>query len=177
MTKPTQDQIDRAADREPPELFTPPHAVGADVLQEIRAVADKLKKLEPCAAASIEGRSCVTADVRWCGRELERIAGRVEKRLQRLEAWSATSAVEAERDARRIARAETAAKELAAALATEPSRELVEALFRLRVTLATREQRAAFRAVERIVHRTPERAAPASTCERCGGGCVSRIGS
>jgi len=43
---------------------------------------------------------------------------------------------------------------------TEPSRELVEALYRLRVTLATREQRAAFRAVERIVHRTPERAAP-----------------
>jgi len=51
---------------------------------------------------------------------------------------------------------------LAAALRepTEPSRELVEALFRLRVTLATREQRDAFRAVERIVHRTPERAAP-----------------
>jgi hypothetical protein len=96
--------------------------------------------------------SCERCKGEWEGRRLEAVD--IATEIERLTALLATRDREAERDARRIVRAETAAKELA-----EPSRELVEALYRLRVTLATREQRAAFRAVERIVHRTPARAA------------------
>ena len=96
-------ELDRRAGASSPEPTD-------DTATQLHAVAAKLKRIEPCAAASIEGRPCVTADVHWCGREIERIARRVE-------AWAATSAREAERDARRIVRAETAAKDLADAVA------------------------------------------------------------
>jgi uncharacterized Zn finger protein (UPF0148 family) len=79
-----------------------------DTAAQLSRIAAKLKRIEPCAAASIEGRPCVTADVHWCGREIERIAKRVET-------WSATLAREAERDMRRIVRAEYVAQHGAAA--------------------------------------------------------------
>ncbi len=44
----------------------------AETFRALLAVADKLKKIEPCAASSIEGHACITADARWCGREVGR---------------------------------------------------------------------------------------------------------
>lgn len=44
------------------------------------AIAEKLKHVEKCIAASMEGQHCVTAEVRWAGREIARIVEQLRGR-------------------------------------------------------------------------------------------------
>lgn len=60
-----------AAGIDPPPSTVPPERVAG--LLRLYDLAEKLKKTERCSSSWVEGQQCVTADVRWSGRELKRL--------------------------------------------------------------------------------------------------------
>jgi hypothetical protein len=79
------------------------------IIDQLYALAHKLKNTERCVSSIYEGRPCVTKEVRWVGRELARIAGQIST-LNRDVEYRIYEVRKAERDPGLLGHRLTAAK-------------------------------------------------------------------